>query len=291
MPHALETVSQRFRHVARSRLSESPALYLPMARRRHPGPSPQVLGPATELVIDGYTRCGSTFAVYAFQLSQRKPVLLAHHLHAPAQLIEAARRGLPTLVLIRHPEQALLSQIVREPHVRMRDALVAYSRFYECLQPYRSRMVAADFEEVIRDFGSVTRRLNARFGTSFDVFLPTPQNVQRCFDAIRLRDSLSDRVLRFESGLLTFEEATSGWECEEGDADDHAWLPSPVRSRAKTALESQWTDPSLRHLRARAEAVYSSLFEDGSSPRPDRRSPGVPQAGAAAGTHHEGTKQ
>ena len=73
--------ARRARHRLRTYLSERPALYLPLARRRYPGPSPEVIGPDTEFVIDGYTRCASTFAVYALQLSQQRPVRLAHHLH------------------------------------------------------------------------------------------------------------------------------------------------------------------------------------------------------------------
>src|SRR5690242_11568578 len=62
------------RHLARSRFTEHPSIYLPFARRRYPGPSPNVIGPQTELVIDGYMRSANTFAVYAFQMAQRRPV-------------------------------------------------------------------------------------------------------------------------------------------------------------------------------------------------------------------------
>ena len=82
---------RRVRHAVRTRMSEHPAVYLRFARRKYPGPSPEVIGADTELVIEGYTRSASTFAVYALQLAQERPVRLAHHLHAPAQLIEAAR--------------------------------------------------------------------------------------------------------------------------------------------------------------------------------------------------------
>ncbi len=50
-----------------------------------------------------------TFAVYALQLSQGRPVRLAHHWHARAQLIEAAHRKIPALLVIRRPEEAILS--------------------------------------------------------------------------------------------------------------------------------------------------------------------------------------
>src|SRR4029453_17396954 len=103
------------RHVARRYLTERPAAYLPLARRRYPGPSPMVVTRDTDLVIDGYTRSASTYAVYAFQLAQDRPVRLAHHLHAPAQIVAAVRWGIPTMLVVRDPRGAVLSQAVREP--------------------------------------------------------------------------------------------------------------------------------------------------------------------------------
>jgi hypothetical protein len=153
---AQATLTRRARHRLRTRVSELPGLYLPFARHKYPGPSPEVISSATEFVIDGYTRSASTFAVYALQLAQPTPVRLAHHLHAPAQLVEAARAGVPALAVIREPQGAILSQLIREPDVALRDALVAYARFYERLLPYRDRFVVADFEEVTKDFGAVS---------------------------------------------------------------------------------------------------------------------------------------
>ena len=204
--HQHVTLARRARHRFRTRLSESPALYLPFARVKYPGPSPEVIGPDTELVIDGYTRCASTFAVYALQLAQPEPVRLAHHLHAPAQLIAAARADVPALAVIREPRGAILSQLVREPDVALRDALIAYTRFYRRLLPSRHRMVVADFDEVTSDFGAVTRRVNDRFGTGFAEFEPTEQNTVRCFELIKLRGTLSPVLLGFESGTVTAED-------------------------------------------------------------------------------------
>src|SRR6266852_4306436 len=45
---------RRVRHRLRTHVSEHPAMYLPFARRKYPGPSQQVISPRTELVIDGY---------------------------------------------------------------------------------------------------------------------------------------------------------------------------------------------------------------------------------------------
>jgi hypothetical protein len=258
------TLARRARHRFRTRLSESPALYLPFARLKYPGPSPEVIGPATELVIDGYTRSASTFAVYALQLAQPEPVRLAHHLHAPAQLVAAARAGVPALAVIREPREAILSQLVREPDVALRDALIAYTRFYRRLLPCRDRMVAAGFDEVTTDFGAVTRRVNDRFGTAFAEFEPTEQNTNRCFELIKLRGTLSPVLLGFESGTVTAgdllaEVALLARHSQEQAGQGPAWVPSRDRDRSKAALREQWDQPGLALLRERAQWVYRAF--------------------------------
>jgi hypothetical protein len=269
---------RRIRHRLRTHVSEHPAMYLAFARHKYPGPSPQVISSGTELVIDGYTRCATTFAVYALQLSQPAPVRVAHHLHAPAQLIEAARLGVPALVVIREPQGAILSQLIREPGVALPDALIAYSRFYTCLLPYRHSLVIGEFQQVTHDFGSVVRRINARFGTSFAEFTHTDANLRECLQLIKLRGTHSRTLLGFESGEVTRDQlrreidlnargqlrhelrtlAYGGKPLEASDA----WVPSQIRERAKAALHDQWAEPSMARLRARAETVYKAFIDD-----------------------------
>jgi hypothetical protein len=258
----------RLRHLARMRLSEHPFLYLPLARRRYPGPSPEVIGPATELVIDGFTRSATTFAVYAFQLAQDRPVRLAHHLHAPAQLVEAARRGIPAIALIREPEGALLSQVIQEPDVTLPVALLSYSRFYERLMPFRSRLVVGRFDEVTTDMGAVIRRVNAHFGTSFEPFVPTAGNVQACLELMSERPTpiprWSSTLLSWESGKVTKEELQREWadvaHLSSSASTRTAWVPSRERQHVKEALRSEWEHPRLEGLRGRAERVYREFI-------------------------------
>src|SRR3954470_18526610 len=189
--------ARRARLRLRTVATEHPWLYLPFAGRKYPGPSPRVIDGDTEVVIDGYTRSASTFAVHAFQVAQREPVRLAHHLHAPAQLMEAARRGLPTIMVIREPRGAVLSQVVREPGVDVLDALWAYSRFHESLASRRHAFVVADFDQVTHDFGAVVTRMNARYGTSYGVFDGSAEDLSWCRRLVGQRDTLSPVLLGF----------------------------------------------------------------------------------------------
>jgi hypothetical protein len=259
--------ARRVRHLARTYLSESPSLYLPLARRRYPGPSPEVVGRDTELVIDGYTRCASTFVVYAFQLAQPRPVRLAHHLHASAQVVEAVRRGLPTLTVVREPRGAVLSQLVREPNVDLRDAMLAYARFYEQLLPHRDAMVVSDLPESTHDLAAVVRRLNGRFGTSFAAPSLDADMREECAELVRARPSLSAVVLGFESGLVSHDELTAsrrvlGGAVTYGGASPapspELWAPSAQREKEKAELAGAWT-AAPRRLRERALCAYAAF--------------------------------
>ena len=275
------SLADRARHRLRTHVTEHPALYLPLARAKRAlrldvrDLQRQVISSRTELVIEGYTRCGTTFAVYALQLAQETPVRLAHHWHAPAQLIEAARRKIPALLMIRRPDDAILSQLIREPSVPLQDALVAYSRFYESLLAYPDSFVVGEFEHVTTDFAPVIRRLNARFGTSFAEFVHTEANVRECLELIKLRGTFSRTLLGFESGEVSREQlaqelhslgdraglldAREGWDTRD------AWVPSEDRTRAKTALREQLLHPSMARLRERAQHVYQAHVDRATS--------------------------
>lgn len=258
------TAATRARHIVRTRFSEYPQVYLPFARVKYPGPSPEVISDATELVVDGYTRSASTFAVYALQLAQDRPVRMAHHLHAPAQLVEGARRGLPSLLVIREPRGAILSQMVREPGVALRDALVAYIRFHAKLLPYRDSFVVGEFEEITHDFGVVIRRLNARF--DLDLAEPRPGQAEECFAFIAQRARLSPVLLGFESGTASKEAALTELErlsAEPSTSEQReTWVPSDERRRAKEALAAQWNRKRYARLRQRAQEMYETFTAD-----------------------------
>jgi hypothetical protein len=212
-----------------------PIVALPIARWRHGRP----VDDGTEIVIEAFPRSGMTFAVVAFEMAQPAAVSVACHVHAPAQLIEASRRRLPALMLIREPEPTILSFVIRHPHVTMRQALRAYARFYEPLLGHRDDVVVSRFADVTADFGAVTRRVNMRFGTRFAEFAHTPANVDRAFASIS-----SDYEGRTRSAA----------ELERTVA-----RPSAQRDRIKAALREGYRAPALARSRDRAESVYAAM--------------------------------
>lgn len=213
-----------------------PALALPIQRVRRRG---EVLGPDTEIVIESFPRSASSFAVAAFRLAQEPHASrIAHHTHAPAQVIAAVRRGVPALVLIREPEEAVLSHVIYTPGLSPEASLRGYVRFHEPLLPYRHGFVVGLFEEVVSDFGAVIARVNARFGTSFRPFEHRPEHLARI-----------DREIEedYRSRART-----------EAELERTVPLPIETRRALKERLRAAYRRTPER-LRRRAEAAYELL--------------------------------
>ena len=222
---------------ARAVASTWPSVYLPFARRKYGDIPDRIVEADTQLVIEGFQRSGNTFAVIAFEVAQPEPVKLAHHLHAAAQIVAAVRMGVPTLVLIRDPDESVLSHMVREPGITARQSLANWIRFYDAVVPLRDRVVMADFVDVTSDFGRVTRDVNERFGTGFGEFRHDEANVERVFDLIEQRN-------RERYGAVT--ETTVA-------------RPSAERDERKHALRRELEDPASEKLRGRARSIYRTL--------------------------------
>ena len=217
-----------------------PALYLPVARIRHRGSPSYVVRRDTELVIEAFGRAGSTFANFAFRSAQPRPVRTAHHTHAAAQVIAAVRMGIPTLVIVRPPVESVLSHMVRHG-VSADAALAAWSRFHRRVLPCRDRLVAASFAAVTADFGHVIGRINAAFGTRFDVWEHTTENERRVFEQIRARNlSLfgADQTPARRRSLA---------------------IPTAERAELKRAMRSRIEGDRLASARRRAEQLYTTL--------------------------------
>ena len=270
-----------YRHLRwglRSRVALYPSLYLSMARRKY---GEAVLAEDTGLLIDGFTRSGVTFAVVAFNVAQRRPVPLAHTLHAPAHVIAAVRRNVPSLVTVREPEATVLSAVIREPDVTIEQGLRAWIRFYGAIRPYREDFVVAPFDRVVDDYGSVIRQVNERFGTDFDAFDHTPENVALCFSIIEdrsRRPPWSEELGKFESGRIGLAEYLAARERYGGPGalpkvpETRVPRPSAEREAIKRTLADRLAEPGLRGVRREAKRVFEDYVGHVPSAGPDPRS-------------------
>jgi hypothetical protein len=215
-------------------LARWPSAYLAFARRRYG--AHRIVGPDTEVMIEGFPRSANTFAVTAFQLAQQRDVRIAHHVHEAVHVRAAAERGVPVLLLVRRPEDAVVSALLRKPQLSMTVTARVYRQFHADLLALSPGFVVADFDQVTTDFGAVIRRLNARYGTGFAEFEHTPDNVERCFQQI-------DRHSRTRTGGELVAQVVA--------------RPSDAKHEPATALRERYRSQLASSDRARMEELYT----------------------------------
>jgi hypothetical protein len=169
----------------------------------------------TEIVIEGYPRSANTFATAAFEYAQGRKVMIARHLHAPAQIQRAVEYEIPIILLVRAPIDAIISFVIREPRVSIYSAIRAYANFYRSTIQYADQVVIGTFEEITKNYSQVIRRVNKKYGKNFEVFGNTQSAVSNVFNIVE-----------------EMEKAFSGGEMSENKVA----RPSEQRSELKSAI-------------------------------------------------------
>jgi hypothetical protein len=201
--------------------------------------------PTDQIVIDGFPRSANTFSSRAFQLAN-PDVAASHHMHAPANILLAVRYGLPTVVVIRAPADAVLSEIIREPRKRLRRGLLEWNSFYGTVRPVLDRVVVAEFSTVTIDYSVVVEEVNRRFGASFVPYRNSPESDEAVFASIE-----AAARSRGKSGSRL---------------ETQVPRPSEERSARKQILIAELQRPELRALLERAESLYAEYLAV--APRP-----------------------
>jgi len=186
--------------------------------------------PETQIVIDGFQRSANTYAVTSFEKAN-PAVKLSHHLHSPLSIHEARRFGIPMILLIRTPKDAVSSYLQFERSATPLTALQMYIAYYKAALPYLDDVIVTDFPETVADFGGVVERCNTRFGTDF---APPPASPE------------FDELVR-----STIQEGWNGF---------HA-TPLPSAERVPTDEVMSTFDERALSALATAEALYSAVLQ------------------------------
>ncbi len=153
----------------------------------------------TELVIDGFQGSANSFAFKSFKQSQTRPVKVGHHSHAPSQIIKAIKQGIPVLLTIRAPGDAVVSFTSRWSYISVTQALQRYIGFYTKLSPYTSHYVVSTFEQTTQHLDQMVQNVNSKFGTHFDVVdVPKANAEHKAFKA-KLDKSKSQKAAIHEA--------------------------------------------------------------------------------------------
>jgi hypothetical protein len=191
--------------------------------------------PATALVIEGFPRSGNTFSVAAFQIANGRQPHLGRHLHGAPHLLRAKRLGIPAIALVRAPEDAVPSYLIRREGLHAEDALTEYIDFYRTAWPARDAYVVGLFDDVTRNFGSVIDRVNRRFGTTFARYEASPEN---------------------EAAAFALVEEMNRLECRGEVVESQVGRPSAERNARKAEIAASLERPRAARLLRRAQDLY-----------------------------------
>lgn len=127
----------------------------------------RMVHPDYDVTIDGFPRSSNSYAYQAF-VRFNPGARVAHHLHAPMQILLSVEYGVPCLLLVRRPLDALSSTLIVDSTLRDDVAVGSWIDFHRRVLPVVPEIVVADFAEVTSDFPSVVHRVNVRYGTAFE---------------------------------------------------------------------------------------------------------------------------
>jgi hypothetical protein len=206
-------------------------------RRRHPLTCTR----ETEIVIEGYPRSANTYAWAAFWISNGRRIRVAHHNHAAVSVKLGVKLGIPVVVLVRDPVDAVSSWLLRRPRLSAAAAIHSYVRFYSSVARVIDRVVVAPFETVVTDFGAVTVEVNERFGTDYTPYVRSPANEARIRHEVEWWDFV-------ESGHVAVRE-------------DTVCRPSESRRLRSGEVEARVTAEEA--LLRRARSLYELVHAEG----------------------------
>ncbi|MGH3470681.1 MAG: hypothetical protein ACRDPG_01375 [Nocardioidaceae bacterium] len=244
----------RLRHHARRPLARAPYVWDATMVMR-PGKRATLARRDTAIVLDGFLRSGNTFAVAAFSIANAPGLHIGRHLHGAPHILRAVRLGLPTVVLIRQPADAVSSYLIRRPTLTPDDGLVEYLDFYRTAWRVRDGFVVGLFDDVVADFGAVITAVNERFGTSFEPYRPSPESRRAAFALV---------------------EEMNRRECRGELVETHVGRPSMHRDERRREIRGLMQSPRTLSLLRQAEAVFTdyaarahtSRLNAGPDPRP-----------------------
>jgi hypothetical protein len=197
--------------------------------------------PNTEIVVDSFPRCGNTFLYHLLRETQPPGTRIAHHMHSAGHLAMGSRLGIPTISIVRHPQDACLSLIIRNPKAQAKDTLLNYLHFHMTLSKLK-KVYIVDFNLLIHNtdkaFIYITKRYpSIKYRTIDDLVI---KNVSK-------RVGNADRRDRERRGDQRGSEFTVG-------------KPNAIREKIKE--ERRYEIESQEALLERCIEVYKRIISD-----------------------------
>jgi hypothetical protein len=127
---------------------------------------PTIATSNVEMCIEGFPRSGNTYFVSAFR-SWNPGVTVSHHTHLAGSVKFAVMHDIPTVIIIRKPEDVVSSVLVWDGLLNATIALASYIHFHQTLWKHRRKFLILTFDDVIKEQDVSVQRINQRFNREF----------------------------------------------------------------------------------------------------------------------------
>jgi hypothetical protein len=147
--------------------------YLAYLRRHAPALFARTVRPDTDIVIEAFPRSANTFLVHALEIIAEGRLNIAHHLHDPVQITRGVAAGIPVIVIIRTPEDAVSSWMLKSPWMDPALALRIYNAFYKCALAHGDAVTLIPYDQLIAAPQEVLATIYERLGRTPPALLET----------------------------------------------------------------------------------------------------------------------
>lgn len=224
-------------------ISIYPRLYIPLRRMRM---ADTVVEPSSDLLIEGFPRSGNTWTEALIREAGHDALTLAHHAHAAAHVMLARQIGVPSMILFRDPDDAVVSLLaLYENQLDARGAFLEYIRFYEAVWPLRGPHVR------FYNFTDVTAQSTATVGdlaTAFELNLKA--------DGLDKEDAKARVFKRMDEKALRLKRRRTEHSKARPDV-------APVKDNSRKAFAREAIEaPRATAARAAAHRIYAQMRSD-----------------------------
>lgn len=197
--------------------------------------------PNYEVLIEGFPRSGNTYTEMMFRLTQGERFELCHHTHHPVTVIEAVRTHRKTILVLRNPDDAVLSWCISwggADLASIANIFDIYINYHQALLPAVSGMAVFEFKELTTNFRGLLQQLSDFWQCPLQVDFDEKAMSERAFQMI-------DERIVSEDGQLT---------------EIRVNRPSAERAIARPQMMQLIASPELARLRQQAQQVYQQVI-------------------------------
>ena len=124
----------------------------------------RVVSRSSKITIEAFPRSGNTF-LFSLVSQQIDAQFIAHHLHTISHLKEALRLNVPVIFILRNPNDAIPSYMIREG-ISVNRALQHYEQLYNFVIKNHENIHLIDFQKVVSRSDELNLLLEKTLGHS-----------------------------------------------------------------------------------------------------------------------------